>query len=114
MKMSDVIKKLKLVALSPYDEDIEIKGAYSSDLLSDVIANSNEGQLWITLQGHENVIAVAVLNDLAGVIVSGGFTPNPNTVSKAVEKGIALFTSDQNSYQLSGELYQLLQSKDGQ
>ncbi len=108
MKLSHIISALELKCLTKVDGDREVVGAYTSDLLSDVIANCQEGQLWITLQGHQNIIAVALLNDLAGVIITCGYPPNPDTIDRANEKGIALFATDLNSYQVSGKLYELL------
>ncbi len=43
-----------------------------SDLLSDVYAGAKEGDLWITLQLHQNIVAVAFLNNLAGIVIVGG------------------------------------------
>lgn len=108
MNIATIVQQLNLKAEVPFDKEMEVQGAYTSDLLSDVIANSMAGDLWITLQGHQNIIAVALLNDLAGVIVSGGYQPNQETINKARDKKIALFTTGKNSYEVSGQLYHLL------
>lgn len=108
MKLSMIVKELNLKPEVPFVEDMMVQGAYTSDLLSDVIANSMAGDLWLTLQGHQNIIAVALLNDLAGVIVTGGYQPNPETISKARAKHIALFTTKMNSYEVSGRLYHIM------
>ncbi len=108
MTLGEIVNRLSIEALTPYDEQTEVAGAYISDLLSDVIANSSERQLWLTLQGHQNVVAVALLNDLAGVIITGGYAPAVETVAKASEKGIALFSTSLNSFELGGKIYLLL------
>ena len=70
MKIKEIIEKLQLKALAGQENlDVNVTGGYTSDLLSDVIANSKEGNLWITLQIHQNIIAVARLKDLAGIII---------------------------------------------
>ncbi|HEX2998950.1 MAG TPA: serine kinase, partial [Armatimonadota bacterium] len=60
MQLSQVVETLKLRALTPLSES-EVSGGYASDLLSDVLANGQEGDLWITIQAHRNVAAVAGL-----------------------------------------------------
>jgi hypothetical protein len=64
MKIKDLVKELGLEVLSCKDSlDREIKGGYCSDLLSDVMGNAKEGDIWITLQVHKNIIAVASLKN---------------------------------------------------
>ena len=41
--------------------DREVTGGYASDLLSCVMAGARAGDVWVTLQGHANVVAVASL-----------------------------------------------------
>ena len=45
--------------------ELEVTGAYCGDLLSDVMANAAKGELWLTIQSHQNIVAVAVLKELA-------------------------------------------------
>ena len=111
MKLSKIVTELKLESLTTFNSEAEVSGAYASDLLSDVIANAEENEIWVTLQGHENIVAVAILKDLAAVIVTGDYMPNDTTITKAQEKEIALFSSKLTSYQVCGKLYQLLQQR---
>lgn len=85
----------------------EVEGGYVSDLLSDVIANSKRGDLWLTLQVHKNIVAVATLKESAGIVVIGGKTPAEETVKKAEEEGIVLLTSSLPAFELAGRLYEL-------
>ena len=43
----------------------EVRGGYASDLLSDVMANAQDADAWITMQKHVNTVAVAQLKGLA-------------------------------------------------
>jgi predicted transcriptional regulator len=88
--------------------DRPVTGAYCSDLLSDVMANAQEGNLWITLQVHQNIVAVAVLLNLAGIIISRGAVPDADTLAKAEAENIPIFTTDQPTFPVAGKLYQLL------
>ena len=82
-------------------------GGYASDLLSDVMAHANPEDLWITLQTHQNIVAVAVVKELAGIVVVNGREPDEDTITKAEEEGVALMTSDLSTFELAGRLYGL-------
>ena len=85
----------------------EVRGGYASDLISDVIANAQEGDLWVTLQTHQNVVAVASMKDLAGVVLVNGRQPEDDTLRKATEESIPLLISSFPAFELIGRLYQL-------
>jgi hypothetical protein len=109
MVLTTIIEKLGLeVKNSSGDLDTEVAGVYVSDLLSDVMANSSEGQLWVTLQVHPNIVAVATLKDLAGIILVNGREPEKETLQKAEEEQIPLMTTRLPTYQLAGKLYGLI------
>ena len=88
--------------------DRNVTGAYTSDLLSDVIANSREGKLWITLQTHQNTLAVAKLKELAGIILVNDREPDKETRQKAQEEGIPLLQTTDSAFVISGKLFPLL------
>ena len=112
MKLEEIKTKLNLKILSAEEcLDNEVAGAYTGDLLSDVIANSKEKYLWITLQVHLNIIAVAKLKELAGIIIVNGRQPDSDTLKKAEEEKCPLLLTEKNSFDTSGELYQLLKGK---
>jgi len=87
--------------------DREIGGAYISDLLSDVIANAHAGDIWITLQLHQNIVAVASMKDLSGIIIINGRQPEQVTVEKGESEGIPVMVSELSAFGLAGELHQL-------
>ena len=86
--------------------DEEVTGGYASDLLSDVIAHSRKGNLWVTIQTHPNIVAVATMKELAGIILTGGREPDPETLQKAEEEGIPILVSPVFTFELVGRLYQ--------
>ena len=86
----------------------EVRGGYASDLLSDVMGNSHEGQAWITLQTHKNIMAIASLRELAAIILVRGFKPGEDTAEKSEEEGIPILGTDLPAYEIAGRLYQLL------
>jgi len=89
----------------------QVTGGYTSDLLSDVMANAREGNLWITLQIHPNIVAVGKLKELAGIILVNGRQPEEETRRKAEEEDLPLLGTEDNSFVISGKLYLLLTEK---
>ncbi len=85
----------------------EVSGGYASDLLSDVMANSREGNVWVTLQKHVNVVAVAQLNGLAAIVLVNGRTPEPDTVVRAEEQGIPIVSTELPAFDAVGILHSL-------
>ena len=84
-----------------------IGGGYASDLLSDVIAHGRKDDLWITLQLHPNIIAVAVLKDLAAVLLVNGREPSAETVARAEKERIPILGSPLSAFECAGRLYGL-------
>jgi hypothetical protein len=87
--------------------EAEVKTGYASDLLSDVLANSIEGDLWVTRQTHLNIVGIAVMRDLSGVLLANGVKPDPDTIEKAVEKMVPIFRTHLPTFEVVGRLYQL-------
>ncbi len=113
MKLKEIIEKLQLKVLKGQENlEVEVTGGYTSDLLSDVIANSKEGNLWITLQTHQNIIAVAKLKDLAGIIIVNNREPDEDTLNKAERENVPLLISEDMAFDVSGRLYELISQKD--
>jgi serine kinase of HPr protein (carbohydrate metabolism regulator) len=111
MKIKEIIEKLQLKALAGQENlDVDVTGGYTSDLLSDVIANSKEGNLWITLQIHQNIIAVARLKDLAGIIIVNNREPDEDTRKKANEENVPVFCCQETAFEISGKLHELLEA----
>ena len=85
----------------------EVTGGYASDLLSCVMAKAQEGNVWVTLQGHSNIVAVASLTDVAGVILTEGMKPDAATIEKANEEGIPILTTELTTFTVVGRLFEL-------
>lgn len=108
MKLSEVTEKLELKVKTASDKlDVEVTGGYASDLLSDVMANARQGNIWVTLQTHQNVVAVAVLRDLSGIIIVNGREPEEETLKKAEEEKIPIMVTELPTFELVGRLYKL-------
>jgi predicted transcriptional regulator len=89
--------------------DREVTGGYVGDLLSDVMANAAPGQVWITVQGHLNVVAVGTLRELAGVILAAGRQPAEDMLAKAESEGLPVLGGPQSAFDLAGRVHRLLE-----
>jgi predicted transcriptional regulator len=106
MKVKELVELLNLkVAAGNQHLDREVKGGYCGDLLSDVMANAPIGCVWLTVQGHPNIVAVAVLREMAALILTGQRTPDPDTVSKAEQERIPILVWPGAAFELAGRLY---------
>jgi len=109
MNLEQIIKELNLTALSRQKDFAAIipESVYTSDLLSCVIAGAKRHSVWITLQAHINIVAVAALGELSAVIISEGAKPDPSTIEKANDQGVILLSSNQPSFAVAGRLWEL-------
>ena len=109
MTVRDLAGKLGLNVLTGnIGLDHEVKGGYTSDLLSDVMGHAQEGQVWVTLQTHRNILGIATLKDLGAIILAKGFLPDEDTIGVAVEEGVPLLSTKDQAFEISGRLYELL------
>lgn len=108
MKLQEIIDSLSLKVETPSaDLNREVKGAYVSDMMSDVMGNAKDGFIWITIQVHLNIIAVASLKNLSGIILVNNRVPAEDTLKKAIEENIPIMTTPLSAFDLVGMLYSL-------
>jgi len=112
MNIIEIAQKLNLEVKSGKDSlNREVTGGYTGDLLSDVMANSKEGYIWVTRQVHQNIVAVASLKEHAGIILINSCQPTNETLEKADAERIPILVSDLPAFELSGKIYNLLTAK---
>ena len=108
MKIRDIVKTLGLKVISGEKFlEREVTGGYAGDLLSDALANSKKGNIWVTLQIHQNIIAVASSKGLSGIIIVNGRKPEEETLKKAKEEKIPVMISNLLTYEIAGRLYEI-------
>ncbi|MHB1296378.1 MAG: DRTGG domain-containing protein [Anaerolineae bacterium] len=108
MTIEEIVSALSLeVAAGADNLTRPVTGGYASDLLSCVMAGAAAGNVWVTLQAHVNVIAVAALLDLACVVITEGVRPDEETLARANEKGIPTLLAHENTYTVVGKLTSL-------
>jgi len=105
MTVRQICEKL---GLKPITGDIgmnrEVKGVYICDLLSWVMAHAHEGDAWITIQTHTNIVAVATLLELSCIIIPENAEIEEDTIKKAIEEGIPIMASEENAFAITKKL----------
>jgi len=108
--VKEAAERLGLEVLAAGTSDRQVTGGYASDLLSDVLAAAEQGSLWITHQRHMNVVAVAKLRDVAGVIHPRSLRPSQEVLDRAAREGVNILSSSEGAFEVAGKLYALLGS----
>lgn len=108
MKVKQLIEKLELDVLTEGDFEKECEGCYSGDLLSWVMSRAKENDIWLTVMGNVNAVAVAVLTDCACIILTENSALDENARERATQQGITILRSAKNAYELSVLISQLI------
>ena len=91
-------------------EDGDLTGAYTSDLLSDVMANAKDGGALITIQAHKNTVAVSTLVNISVIVICNSRPLPEDMLVAAKDEGIAVIRTSENQFTVSGKLWQLLKN----
>jgi serine kinase of HPr protein (carbohydrate metabolism regulator) len=91
-------------------EDSELTGAYTSDLLSDVMANAKDGGALVTIQAHKNTVAVATLVNISLIVLCNNRPIQDDMLEAAKDEGIAVIRTKENQFTVSGKLYAALKT----
>lgn len=110
MKLSQIIDGLDCDVLVR-GQDVDISEGYASDLLSDVMANCPEGAVWLTLQRHLNVIAVAQLKRIGAIVITNGGRPNDAVLEKAGEENLSVLVTPLDTFSAAGRIHRMLYSE---
>ena len=107
MTISDLELKLGCSPLTMYN-DSALVGAYTSDMLSDVMAHAPEESVLITLQAHKNTVACASLAGIKAIVLAGQREAPPDMLEAAKAENIAVFASPMRQFELSWKVASLL------
>lgn len=108
MTVQAMAEALSLTPLCVPEPDREVEGGYIGDLLSWVMGNAQSGDAWITIMSNDNVVAVAVLTDVACVILSEGVTLDERLRALAEKKGVNVFSTALSSFAVGAKVAALL------
>jgi TPP-dependent 2-oxoacid decarboxylase len=108
MTVREIVEKLDLsICCGGNKLELEVTGGYAGDLMSDVIANGKAGNVWVTMQVHVNIVAVAVLKELAAIILVQGRDPSPETLERAIDEQVTILVCKLPAFETIGKLYEL-------
>ncbi len=106
MTTKELIENLQLNPISQFAHR-EINGVFVSDMLSDVMAGAESGNLWVTVQTHKSIIPAANLVDVSAIIITSDKEIPPETVELASKHSIPLLKTALPTFDLVGKLYSL-------
>jgi len=108
MQLQKAIAELELTVLTGHDNlECEITGGYVSDLLSNVMGQIEAGNIWITMQVHQNIVAVASLAGVPAILIAGNAQVGQDTLQKAEKEGLVLLATNMSCFEAAGRLYEL-------
>lgn len=108
MDVNGLCRSLNLNAIAGLKGmDRKVEGAYAGDLLSFVMAHADKGDVWITIQAHSNIVAVASLLEMACIIVAAGVVVDKDTIEKADAENIPILSAEADIYTLCCKLCSL-------
>ncbi|MCL2180803.1 MAG: DRTGG domain-containing protein [Treponema sp.] len=87
-------------------EEADVCAAYTSDLLSDVMAHAKEGGALITIQAHKNTVAVASLTNVSVIVICNSRPLPDDMLEAAKDEGIAVIRTKENQFTVSGKLWE--------
>ncbi|MCL2265897.1 MAG: hypothetical protein FWC22_07630 [Treponema sp.] len=108
MKIKEVAESLGAEICQTEFDDVEVTGAYTSDLLSDVMANAKDGGALITIQAHKNTVAVASLVNISVIIICNSRPLPDDMLEAAKSEEIAVIRTKENQFTVSGKLWNLI------
>lgn len=101
MKASMLIEKYGFEKLTDASAEFDINHAFIGDLLSWVMGHAKSDDAWITILGHPNIIAVALLRELSCVIIAHDAQIQPETIDKANEESFLILKSSLSAFEIS-------------
>jgi hypothetical protein len=108
MTVKELAEKLSLEPICVAEPDREVTGGYAGDLLSWVMGRAQSGDAWITIMSNNNVVAVAVLVDVACVVLTEGVTLDPGVLELAEKKGVNIYSTEESSFYIGAKVAALL------
>ena len=108
MKISDIAALEQMTCMLDDYTDEEVTAGYTSDLLSDVMGNADEGAVLITIQAHKNTVAVSSLAGISAIIICNNRPVPEDMLAASADEGIAVFQTSENQFKTSALIAQHL------
>ncbi|MCL2183205.1 MAG: hypothetical protein FWB85_07025 [Chitinispirillia bacterium] len=105
MNVKELAGALGAKIVQPAGAGKEVSTGYTSDLLSDVMANAEDGCALITIQAHLNTVAVATHVEAAVIVVCNNHPIPADMVAAAEREEIAVIQTGKNQFEASHLVY---------
>ena len=110
MKIKDLAEKYSMKILNPADiETREGHGCYCGDLLSWVMSRANADDIWLTVMGNVNAIAVAVLADVSAIVLTENSALDAEALERAKQRGVNIFSTEDNTYETAKKIIAIIE-----
>ena len=108
MDVKELIEKLDLKVLCGENLDRKVTGCYCGDLLSWVMSRAQEGDVWLTVMGNINSVGVAVLADVACIVLTENAVLDCDALNRAKQNDVIILQTEKNSYQMAAAISQMI------
>ncbi len=104
MTLAELSARCGLEAVAVPDGTVAVSGAYTSDLLSDVMAHCPDGAVLVTVQNHTNTVAVCTLVGAPAIVLVHGREVPEEMRAAAAREGVALLRTRDDQFTVSCRL----------
>jgi hypothetical protein len=104
MTLQKLIDDCALEGVCVPDAQASVTAAYTSDLLSDVMAHCPEDAVLVTVQNHKNTVAVSTLVGAVAILIVHGREIPEDMLAAARQEGVALLRTPDNQFAASCRL----------
>lgn len=108
MTVTQIKETLGWKAFHIADPDRQVTGGYAGDLLSWVMGRAGQDCAWLTIMSNQNVAAVALMADVACVVLTEGVEPDTDLLRRAKEKEVSLLGAGEDTYTAACRLHDCL------
>lgn len=109
MTIKDLIKKTDFTIInSGSNLEFSISKPFCCDLLSIAMSKAPANSAWVTVMGNMNTLAVAVLADVACIILAEGVTLDTAAIEKAKQQDITVLQSNMQVFETALLVHELI------
>ena len=109
MTVKALADALSLTVFHLETPDRPVAGGYAGDLLSWVLGRAERDCAWLTIMSNQNVAAVALMAEVACVVLTEGVAPDGDLLRRAAEKGVNLLGTAEDTFTAAARLAKALE-----
>lgn len=111
MQIHVLAEKLGWKLLTECDgSDREAKGCYCGDLLSWVMGRAKADDVWLTVMGNINAVAVATLADVSAIVLVESAVLDAEALARANQQEVAIYATELPAYETALQIAEAMQA----